>query len=147
MMGFMRPSFRASLIALILSTGLLVAACGSSSSGNKADFCKRAGDLKNLGGSLGKSTSLAGIKSGFAKLNTKIEQADSAAPSDIKKDVDTIKKTVGSLNTEVQKAKSMQELSTLGPKFNSLTSNSDIKSAGDRVTTYAKKNCNIDLSS
>lgn len=145
MMGTMYRSRSVSLLALVLTTGLLVGAC--SSSGNKAAFCKRAGDLKDLGNSVGHPNGLPEVKSAFAKLTNKINQADSDAPSAIKKDVDTIKKAVDQINTELQKAKSEKDLSGFGSKFDSLTNDKNLKASSDRVTTYTKKNCNIDLSS
>lgn len=142
----MHRSRRTPIVALLLAAGLLIAACGGGG-GSKAEFCGKAGDLKNLGGSFRNASGLSEIKTAFAKANSKIEQADSAAPSDIKKDVDTIKKAFGQVNTEVQKTNSEQDLSKLGSKFSGLTNSGTVKAAGDRVSSYAKKNCNVDLSS
>lgn len=158
-----RPSFITGSL-LVLSGGVALGACGSSSPSSTttstsssstttssisvpagSSFCTQVATAVAQFGQIGSAfrsspgavPSVATIKQTIAAEASLLDSLDSSAPSQIKSAFDTLRNAVDQANSQVQNATTLQDLSGA---FSSLNGPA-ISSAGTAITSYLQSSC------
>ena len=159
----LRGSVLAGVMALVAGVGLL-AGCGSDSpkAGTKAgqravgalsgSFCDKAKQLKALGPSLfdrGKTTDtspagrLKTMKAFYTDIGALYAKLESGAPSEIKGDVSYFAAGIRKFLPEMEKAKSVQDLTKLSSS-GGLLNGPESKAHQDALGAYMKGKCGVE---
>jgi hypothetical protein len=141
----------AAALGCVATVGLTVAACGGGSSGTSSSgshasttaFCNEARQVKQAGNALAANPD--GLSNAFATF----DKLASVAPSQIAPSVQTLRAFYGRVLTTLGTTRPSQDPQALTNAVNSAAKGQEnqLRSAGQQVTDYTKKTCNIDLGS
>jgi hypothetical protein len=135
---------RAAALGCVATVGLTVAACGGGSSGtsNTSAYCNEAQQVKQAGNALANNPD--GLGNAFATF----DKLATVAPSQIAPSVQTLRSFYGRVLTALGTTRPSQNPQALTNAVNSAAKGQEnqLRSAGQQVTDYTKKTCNIDLS-
>ncbi len=141
---------RAAALCCVATVGLTVAACGGGSSGSTATgstqanttaYCNEARQVKQAGDAL--ATNPDGLSNAFATF----DKLATVAPSQIARSVQTLRGFYGAVLTALGNTRPSQNPQALTNAVNTAAKGqeSQLRTAGQQVTDYTKKTCNIDL--
>ncbi|HET9051868.1 MAG TPA: hypothetical protein VFO60_09195 [Candidatus Dormibacteraeota bacterium] len=116
--------------------------------GGGSGFCQQAASaiaqLNHLNaGLLGAGTTIDSVKQLFAADASVIDSLDNAAPSEIASDAHVVRAAFDQTNSNVQAAKTLQDLSTAVSPFEAPA----VKTASDNLNAYGRTTCGITSSS
>jgi hypothetical protein len=142
---------RAAALCCVATAGLTAAACGGGSSGGSASgatsqantsaYCNTARQVKQAGDALAANPN--GLSNAFATF----DKLASVAPSQISSSVQTLRGFYGRVLTALGTTQPSQNPQALTNAVNAAAKGQEnqLRTAGQQVTDYTKKTCNIDL--
>jgi hypothetical protein len=142
---------RAAALCCVATVGLTVAACGGGSSGGSASgatsrantsaYCNAARQVKQAGDALAANPD--GLSNAFATF----DKLASVAPGQIAPSVQTLRGFYGRVLTALGTTRPSQNPQALTDAVNAAAKGQEnqLRTAGQQVTDYTKKTCNIDL--
>jgi hypothetical protein len=140
---------RAAALGCVATVGLTVAACGGGSSGtssggahaNTSAYCNQAQQVKQAGNALAANPD--GLTNAFATF----DKLAAVAPSGIAPAVQTLRGFYGRVLTALGTTRPSQNPQALTNAVNTAAKGQEnqLRTAGQQVTDYTKKTCNIDL--
>ena len=145
---------RAAALCCVATVGLTVAACGGGSSGGSASgatsqantantsaYCNAARQVKQAGDALAANPD--GLSNAFATF----DKLASVAPGQIAPSVQTLRGFYGQVLTALGTTRPSQNPQALTNAVNAAAKGQEnqLRSAGQQVTDYTKKTCNINL--
>jgi hypothetical protein len=142
---------RAAALCCVATVGLTVAACGGGSSGGSASgatsrantsaYCNAARQVKQAGDALAANPD--GLSNAFATF----DKLASVAPGQIAPSVQTLRGFYGRVLTTLGTTRPSQNPQALTDAVNAAAKGQEnqLRTAGQQVTDYTKKTCNIDL--
>jgi hypothetical protein len=142
---------RAAALCCVATAGLTVAACGGGSSGGSASgatsqantsaYCNTARQVKQAG------DALAANPDGLSNAFSTFDKLASVAPSQIAPSVQTLRGFYGRVLAALGTTRPSQNPQALTNAVNAAAKGQEnqLRTAGQQVTDYTKKTCNIDL--
>jgi hypothetical protein len=142
---------RAAALCCVATVGLTVAACGGGSSGGSASgatnqantsaYCTTARQVKQAGDALAANPD--GLSNAFATF----DKLATVAPGQIAPSVQTLRGFYGRVLSALGTTRPSQNPQALTNAVNAAAKGQEnqLRSAGQQVTDYTKKTCNIDL--